>query len=206
MFGQNAYILRRTDQDRCIVVDPGFEIQQIVDYLEGNAYQLDAIFNTHGHIDHIAGNKPLKTLYPSSPLIIGARDAHKLSDPEANLSLGYGMEVISPVADITVEDGELIRFAELAFETRLTPGHSPGHVVWLFRDTEIPLVINGDVLFKESVGRTDFPDGSFKQLEKAIREQLYTLPDETLVLTGHGNSTTIGHEKQHNPFVQPVNA
>ena len=89
-------------------------------------------------------------------------------------------------------------------ETRNTPGHSPGHVVWVFYDTEVPVVINGDVLFEGSVGRTDFEDGDFDTLEKSIREQLYTLPDESIVLTGHGNATTIGQEKATNPFVNSI--
>ena len=204
MFGQNAYLLRISDQKHCVLVDPSFEVQPIFSYLDDNSYELDAILNTHGHIDHIVGNQPVKKRYPSVPLLIGEGDVHKLSDPEANLSAGYGIEVISPPADRTVVHGEIISYGGIDLETRNTPGHSPGHVVWVFYDTEVPVVINGDVLFEGSVGRTDFEDGDFDTLEKSIREQLYTLPDESIVLTGHGNATTIGQEKATNPFVNSI--
>ena len=200
-FGQNAYILRKTDHQSCLVVDPGFEVQGIMDYLDSGGYQLDAILNTHGHIDHIAGNRAVKGRYPAATLVIGEFDAHKLSDAKANLSASYGIDLVSPDADLRVSHGDKLKFAGLELETRLTPGHSPGHVVWVCWETLTPLVINGDVLFAGSIGRTDFPDGSFEELEKSIRTQLYTLPDETIVLTGHGDFTTVGQEKAGNPFV-----
>jgi len=202
MFGQNAYLLRKTDANTCVLVDPSFETAEIFDFLKTNSLHLAAILNTHGHIDHIVGNEPMKQCFPNVPLVIGELDAHKLADPVANLSSGYGIEVISPPADDTVSHLQVISYGGIKFETRLTPGHSPGHVVWIVDQTEVPVVINGDVLFDGSVGRTDFVDGSFKDLERSIREQLYTLPDDSIVLTGHGNLTTIGKEKATNPFVR----
>ena len=202
MFSQNAYLLRRTDAHACVLVDPSFEVGEILDFLKNNGLRLAAILNTHGHIDHIVGNEPMKKRFPDAPLVIGELDAHKLLDPVANLSSGYGIEVISPPADDTVSHMQVISYAGLDFETRLTPGHSPGHVVWIVNETEVPVVINGDVLFDGSIGRTDFNDGSFEDLETSIREQLYTLPDDSIVLTGHGDLTTIGKEKLTNPFVR----
>lgn len=204
MFSQNAYLLRRTDKQEAIVIDPSFDVQGIFSYLQINECDLAVILNTHGHIDHIVGNTPVKQRFGDAPLVIGELDAFKLQDPEANLSAGYGIEVVSPPADRTVSHGEVIEYGGISLETRLTPGHSPGHVVWVYHDTEVPVVINGDVLFEGSVGRTDFPDGNFEHLERSIREQLYTLPDDTIVLTGHGNMTTIGHEKATNPFVRAI--
>ena len=202
MFGQNAYILRKTNTNECVLIDPSFDVGEIFDFLEKYSLKLAAILNTHGHIDHIVGNDPLKKRFPDVPLVIGEFDAHKLVDPVANLSSGYGREVISPPADYTVSHMQVISYGGLDFETRLTPGHSPGHVVWIVDQTEVPVIINGDVLFDGSVGRTDFVDGSFEDLETSIREQLYTLPDDSIVLTGHGNLTTIGKEKATNPFVR----
>ena len=202
MFGQNAYLLRKTDTNACVLVDPSFDLDAILDFLKNNSFHLAAILNTHGHIDHIVGNERMKRHFPDAPLLIGELDAHKLVDPVANLSSGYGLEVISPPADDTVSHMEVISYAGVDFETRLTPGHSPGHVVWIVDETEVPVVINGDVLFDGSIGRTDFIDGSFEDLETSIREQLYTLPDDSIVLTGHGKLTTIGKEKATNPFVR----
>lgn len=202
MFGQNAYLLRMSTSDNCVLVDPSFEVEAIFEYLKDNELQLSVILNTHGHIDHIVGNAPIKERFPDVPLVIGELDAHKLLDPVANLSSGYGIEVISPAADRTVSHNQRINYGGLELETRLTPGHSPGHVIWIYHESVVPVVINGDVLFDGSIGRTDFPDGDFADLETAIREQLYTLPEDAIVLTGHGNLTTIGKEKTTNPFVR----
>ena len=201
MFGQNAFLIRKSSKRECVIVDPSFDVESLLGHVANLELTVSCILNTHGHIDHIVGNREVKDRYPYSPLIIGEDDAFKLLDPEANLSAGYGLKVISPAADKTVVHGEVLSYAGLAFETRLTPGHSPGHVVWVCRDAETPVVINGDVLFQGSVGRTDFSDGSFEDLEHSIRSQLYSLSDETIVLTGHGNPTTIGQEKKSNPFV-----
>jgi len=206
MFSQNAYILRRTDQTSCLVIDPSFEANSILEYLAEHSYDVSAILNTHGHIDHIIGNQTIKDRFPTAPLIIGELDAYKLTDAQANLSAGYGIELNSPEADKTVKHGEYLSFAGMTLETRLTPGHSAGHVVWVYEAAEVGVVVNGDVLFAGSVGRTDFPDGSFEALEHSIQEQLYTLPSDTVVLTGHGNMTTIGQEKDTNPFVRPLNS
>jgi glyoxylase-like metal-dependent hydrolase (beta-lactamase superfamily II) len=201
MFAENAFIVHLTDRNDCIVIDPSFDTESILQYLTKNNLTVSAILNTHGHTDHIVGNQAIKSHFPKAPLVIGAGDAPKLIDPQLNLSASYGLGIVSPPADQTVDHGEIIEFAGIRLETRNTPGHSCGHVVWIWHDTTPTVAINGDVLFAGSVGRTDFPDGSFEVLEQSIRKQLYTLPADTIVLTGHGNNTTIGKEKQNNPFV-----
>ena len=201
MFAENAFIIHLNGRNDCIVIDPSFDTQPILQYLTRNELTVSAILNTHGHTDHIVGNKDIKSQFPQAPLVIGAGDAPKLTDPQLNLSASYGLGIVSPPADQTVEHGEIIEFAGIRLETRNTPGHSSGHVVWIWHETTPVVAINGDVLFAGSIGRTDFPDGSFEILEESIRQQLYTLPDDTIVLTGHGNKTTIGQEKRMNPFV-----
>ncbi len=201
MFAENAFIVHLKDRNDCIVIDPSFDTETILQYLTKNDLTVSAILNTHGHTDHIVGNKAIKLQFPHAPLVIGAGDAPKLTDPQLNLSASYGLGIVSPPADQTVVHGEIIEFAGIRLETRNTPGHSCGHVVWIWHDTTPTVAINGDVLFAGSIGRTDFPDGSFEVLEQSIRQQLYTLPADTIVLTGHGNTTTIGQEKQSNPFV-----
>jgi glyoxylase-like metal-dependent hydrolase (beta-lactamase superfamily II) len=201
MFAENAFIIHLNGRTDCIVIDPSFDTLPILQYLTQNELTVSAILNTHGHTDHIVGNKDIKSQFPEAPLVIGAGDAPKLTDPQLNLSASYGLGIVSPPADQTVEHGEIIEFAGIRLETRNTPGHSSGHVVWIWHETTPVVAINGDVLFAGSIGRTDFPDGSFEILEESIRQQLYTLPDDTIVLTGHGNKTTIGQEKRMNPFV-----
>lgn len=201
MFGQNAYITYLEGRDDCLVVDPGFEVDQLVAYLTDQRLTLAAILNTHGHADHIAGNETLKRCWPNAPLVIGAGDADKLTDPVKNLSRPFGLDVLSPPADVLLRDGDRYSAAGFDLEVYECPGHSVGHIVFLWKGESPWVVFGGDVLFRGSIGRTDFPDGSFEQLATAIRAKLYSLPDDTIVLPGHGEPTTTGHEKRTNPFV-----
>ena len=109
--------------------------------------------------------------------------------------------MVSPPADRTVREGDVLELAGMKLEVWETPGHSAGHVVFVAREAQPVRVFGGDVLFAGSIGRTDFPDGSWDQLRKSIHEKLFTLPDETVVYSGHGPATTIGEEKRTNPFV-----
>jgi glyoxylase-like metal-dependent hydrolase (beta-lactamase superfamily II) len=133
--------------------------------------------------------------------VIGVGDASKLTDPRGNLSAAFGASLISPKADRTVDEPDQFEAAGLKFDVLAAPGHSIGHVVFLCRQVEPWYLFGGDVLFRGSVGRTDFPDGDFDALRAAIHDKLFTLPDNTIVLPGHGPATTIGREKQSNPFV-----
>jgi glyoxylase-like metal-dependent hydrolase (beta-lactamase superfamily II) len=200
-FAENSYVVWADGQPEALVIDPGFEPDAIADVLEANRLTLAAIVCTHGHVDHIAGNAELKRRYPDAPLLIGRGDAAMLTDPALNLSGNWGFSIVSPPADRMLDDGERITVAGIHMEVREIPGHSPGHVVFVLHGEDPPVVLGGDVLFAGSVGRTDFPGGSFAVLKAGIHAKLFTLPDGTKVFPGHGPPTTVGEEKRSNPFV-----
>lgn len=200
-FMENTYVASLSGRSDCLVIDPGLEPERIVAYLRDKRLVPGAILNTHGHADHIGGNALLKETWPDCPLLIGRGDQPKLTDAELNLSAGYGMPVISPDADQLLDEGESFSAAGFELEVLEIPGHSCGHVVFVWQGQEPWLVFGGDVLFQGSIGRTDFPDGSFEQLEAGIHSKLFSMPTDTIVLPGHGEPTTIGQERDFNPFV-----
>jgi glyoxylase-like metal-dependent hydrolase (beta-lactamase superfamily II) len=201
LFAENTYVVHLPGQSDCLVVDPGLNPERILEVLDEKGLAVAAILITHGHADHIAGNAALKQGFPLAPLIIGRGDAAKLVDPELNLSAPFGFAVTSPPADRLVEEGETVDFAGIPLQVYDTPGHSSGHVAFVHRGGSPWVVFGGDVLFQGSVGRSDIPEGSFAQLRASIQEKLFVLPDDTIVLPGHGEPTTIGRERQFNPFV-----
>jgi len=202
MFGENAFIVHLDGRDDCVVVDPGFDAEKIIDRIEQKGLTLAAILNTHGHADHIAGNEGLKQRWPDCPLVIGEAEASKLTNPAENLSTMFAMQLVSPSADRTVQEGDTFAAAGFEFHVLETPGHSIGHVVYLCKGGSPWIVFDGDMLFHGGVGRSDFPDGDTQQLINSIRKKLYSLPDDTIVWPGHGEATTIGAEKRYNPFVR----
>ena len=174
-FAENTYIVRRSGSREAIVIDPGFEPNRILEYLAEHDLKVAAILNTHGHVDHIAGNAAMKDRFPDVPLVIGVGDAPMLSDPWLNMSAQFGTPVTSPPADRTVSDGESYEAAELPVDVFEIPGHSPGHVVFVLRSKPV-IVFGGDVLFAGSIGRTDLPNGDLQLLLSGIRAKLWPLP------------------------------
>jgi glyoxylase-like metal-dependent hydrolase (beta-lactamase superfamily II) len=199
-FEENTYVIWRSGSRDCLVIDPGLQPELIVDCLREEGLTIRAILNTHGHADHIGGNAALKAMAPDAPLIIGVGDAIMLTDADANLSAGFGLPITSPPADRTVREGETIELAGLKLNVLDIPGHSPGHVVFV-QEGSPTQVFGGDVLFRGSIGRYDFPGSNGALLLQGIRRKLFTLPDDTVVYPGHGPVTTVGHEKKTNPFL-----
>jgi hydroxyacylglutathione hydrolase len=200
-FAENTYVVWLSGHFDVLVIDPGLEPELILDFLRDEQKTVAAILCTHGHGDHIGGNAALKQAYPEAPLLIGVNDEPMLSDPWLNLSAPFGMSVTSPPADRLLREGDVVEAAEIRLDVLDIPGHSPGHIVFLFRASPL-IVFGGDVLFRDGVGRTDFPGGDADQLVGGIRTKLYTLPDDTVIYPGHGPVTTVGHEKRFNPFVR----
>jgi glyoxylase-like metal-dependent hydrolase (beta-lactamase superfamily II) len=199
-FAENTYVVWLPGRRDALVIDPGLEPELILDCLRDEQLTAAALLNTHGHGDHIGGNAALKEAFPAAPLIIGVNDEPLLTDAMANLSAPFGMEVLSPPADRLVREGDAIEAAGIRLEVLDVPGHSPGHVIYLYRAAP-HVVFGGDVLFLGSVGRTDFPGSDGPRLFEGIRTKLFALPADTVVYPGHGPVTTVGHEKRTNPFV-----
>jgi hydroxyacylglutathione hydrolase len=204
-FQENTYVVWLPERNEALVIDPGLEPDLILDCLRENQLRPVAILNTHGHGDHIGGNAALKEAFPNARLIIGINEARLLADPDANLSAPFGAPVISPPADQLIKEGDVLELAGIRLEVLDIPGHSPGHVVFVFRNTPC-LVFGGDVLFRGSIGRYDFPGSNGPLLIEGIRTKLFQLSPDTVVYPGHGPVTTIGQEKRSNPFVGEVRA
>jgi glyoxylase-like metal-dependent hydrolase (beta-lactamase superfamily II) len=200
-FEENTYIAHLEGRNDCLVIDPGLEPELILEHLDEKGLRPAAILITHGHSDHIAGNGALKRRFADCPIVVSRGDAPKLTDPMLNLSGAFGARLVSPPGDVLVGEGDVYSAAGFDLEVREIPGHSIGHVVFIWRAGKPIVVFGGDVLFAGSIGRTDFPDGSFEQLAGNIHAKLFTLPDDTQVLPGHGPVTTVGREKRTNPFV-----
>ncbi len=196
-FAMNTIIVWCDETREAIWFDPGAEANMILDWIESNNLTVTRIVNTHGHVDHIAENAIAKAAL-NVPLCIHPLDRPKLANSELNLSIFTGEEVVSPDADELLQEGDSLSCGKIDFKLFHVPGHSPGSLVFYYEG----VLIAGDTLFNESVGRTDFPDSSQQQLYNAIRSKIYSLPDNTIVYPGHGEPTTVGHEKLYNPFVR----
>ncbi|MCR5701366.1 MAG: MBL fold metallo-hydrolase [Lachnospiraceae bacterium] len=193
--GVNCYILVNHDTDECIVFDPGDELGTLTEIFSDPAFNLKAIFLTHGHFDHIGAVNGLKEKFGVPVYASRIEDEKILSNPSINLSSMFGFPV-TVHADELLEDGQELEIIGAKIKCILTPGHTSGGMC--FYIPEMESLIAGDTLFCESVGRTDFPTGSGAEIERSIREKLYVLPDNTKVFPGHMDTTTIEWEKKHN--------
>ena len=182
----NCYIVGSERSGRGLVIDPGAEAGRIVGAVEATGLGIQLIVATHGHIDHVGAVEPVRRA-------LGAPFA---MHPLENRSGGPYSRV--PPPDVPLRGGEVIDLGDLAFEVRHLPGHSPGGIV-LVGDG---VVFSGDTLFELGIGRTDFPGGSYEELMEGIFTHLLSLPDDTVVYSGHGPETTIGAERRMNPFVR----
>jgi len=199
----SCYIVSFPPSKDTLIIDPGGDAEQIIEYLGDKALQLIYIINTHGHIDHIGANTELKEAYSASQICIHPADASMLTNAPQNLSFELGFNYISPPADRLIKEGDIINLDTHKFVVHHLPGHTPGGICLFYESgvkTEPLVVFSGDTLFCGGIGRTDFPGGSHQQLIKGIKQKILSLPDDVIVYPGHGPPTTVGQEKQMNPF------
>ena len=200
-FQENTYVL--SDESRqCIVVDPGCytteEKHTLRTFIESSGLTPVKLINTHAHIDHILGNHYIADRYGISLEMHEADTAILRAAPVYGQMWGVRPDP-SPEPSVLLKEGDTITFGNQSLKVLFTPGHSPGSVCLYSETTHV--LVAGDVLFYESIGRTDLPGGDYETLLDSIRTKLFVLPGEVKVFPGHGPSTTIGHEKQNNPFL-----
>jgi len=191
----NCYILGCERTKEAAVIDPGADVNQILGTLAKDELRLVSIINTHGHFDHTGANKPLKEA-TEAELLIHAADAPMIAH-QGSGAAAWGMNIEnSPPPDRYLEEGDSITFGDITLTVLHTPGHSPGGIS-LVTDK---MVFVGDTLFAGSIGRTDLPGGDYEGLLEGVRTKIFTLGDDVVVYPGHGPQTTVGQEKQYNPF------
>lgn len=201
-FQENTYLV--SHEGRAFVVDPGFfnasELTAFNQVIQRDGLRLEAIVLTHAHLDHVFGVERVRDYYGELPVYLHNEDAYFWENYMLSAArFGFDVKPFD-FQPVWIEEGP-IECAGMKFEAMHTPGHAPGHLAYFHKESG--QLISGDALFRESVGRTDLYKGDAAVLASSIRTRLYTLPEATIVYPGHGESTTIGHEKQNNPFVRP---
>ena len=197
-FGQNGFVISCVGSGAAILVDPGATVGEMLAAVAAARLTVEAIVLTHAHIDHVEG-VPAAREATSAPIWLHRAD-EELYQAAPLQAQWFGVQVGTlPPVDRYLEDGDRIGFGECALEVRFTPGHAPGHVTLV--GDGVALV--GDCVFNGSIGRTDLPGGDLSTLMRSIRERILTLPDETVLYSGHGPETTVGHERASNPFLVP---
>ena len=193
----NCYFVYREGSSKVIFIDPADYGDQIFQAMKNNGFEVAAILLTHGHFDHIWGCSRLRQL-TSAPVYAYEGEEEVLLSSDLNVSAGAG-RACTVKANILLKDGEEVTIEGMTFKLIATPGHTQGSCCYYFE--EVNMLISGDTLFEESVGRTDLPTGSMSTLVRSVKDKLFELPDDVVVYPGHGDSTTIGHEKKYNPFI-----
>jgi len=193
----NCYIIGCPEHKVCAVIDPGDSSKRILGAAESNGWDIKLIINTHAHADHTGANGRIKEA-SGAPILIHKADAEMLTHPAMTDMAAYLGVGASPDADRLVEDGDEIELCDhMKFRVLHTPGHSPGGICLLAENK----LISGDTLFRMSIGRSDLHGGDMTALINSIRMKIFTLPDDVEIYPGHGDPTTVGFEKGHNPFL-----
>jgi hydroxyacylglutathione hydrolase len=194
-FASNCYLVACSETKEAFIIDPGADGKRIISRVRELGLKVKYIVNTHGHIDHVGSNSEVKEAF-GVPLLIHEKDAHMLLSPQASFAFFMGQNKFVP-ADQTLKEGEILSAGNLRARVIETPGHTSGGISLDINGA----LFTGDTLFAGSIGRTDLPGGSYRQLIKSIKERILPYPDETNVFPGHGPPTTVGVERKYNPFL-----
>jgi len=197
-FAQNCTLLWDEDTKVGAVCDPGGDIDKILALIKQQGLTIEKILITHGHVDHCGGAQALKDKL-GVPIEGPQREDQFWIDRVADSAANYGLTGGPYVPDRWLEDGDTVSFGTTTLEVLHCPGHTPGHVVFFDRDSGLALV--GDVIFQNSIGRTDFPRGDHGTLLSSIKDKLFPLGDDVTFIPGHGPTSTFGEERAHNPFL-----
>jgi hydroxyacylglutathione hydrolase len=195
-FFVNCYIVGDPESKKGFIIDPGWDSEKIISHVNQHGLTIDTIVITHGHADHIVALDEIRRRYKAA-VMIGERDALMLIDPKANLSSSLGEQFRTGRADRLLREGDIVSAGRFQFKVLETPGHTIGSISLY----GYGVVFTGDALFLGSIGRTDFPGSSHETLLESIYKKLLVLPEDTIVYSGHGPDTTIGQERDFNPFL-----
>jgi hydroxyacylglutathione hydrolase len=194
----NCYLVGDEDTYEAAIIDPAWDGRSIVAAADNDGWEITHILLTHSHFDHVAGLADLKQA-TSAPIYIHPDAIDMLRETTMSAAF-FGLRVPAPPApDETLAEGQIITVGSLALNVLYTPGHAPGHVSFHLPDYRV--IFDGDVLFQRGIGRTDLPGGDYETLLRTIKDKLMVLPDETRVFSGHGAATTIGEERNNNPWL-----
>ncbi|HEU5228135.1 MAG TPA: MBL fold metallo-hydrolase [Ktedonobacteraceae bacterium] len=197
MFQENCYLYACPQTREAVIIDPGDEPERILQTIQELKLVPKYIINTHGHIDHICAIDAVSDVYPV-PLAIHPADVPMYTDERTASMFGRQAPLVKRKPDILLQEGDRITFGTLTLEVLHTPGHTPGGICLISRPY---CVFSGDTLFQRGIGRTDLPGGNYAEIIASIRNKLYTLEEDLVVFSGHGEPTTIAEEKAENPFV-----
>lgn len=202
--GENGYLIYDEDSKDCLIIDPGFSFSNFVDEIQKLGLNAPlAILLTHGHADHIGGVPGLVKEFPDVKIVIGSKDAEKMSHAEKNYSAMFGFALTVPAPTQTLSAArEDLAFGPFQLTAYATPGHAAGHYVYVFEAPTPAWVFCGDLIFDGDVGRTDFYDGDWDALRTSIQDIIYTFPDDWILYSGHGDPTTVGRQARVNANVR----
>jgi glyoxylase-like metal-dependent hydrolase (beta-lactamase superfamily II) len=201
-FVQNTYLAWKPGTKNAVAIDAGAGVDQLIETLNREGLQLEAILLTHAHLDHIDGAATLKRHAPHAPIYLH-EDDQLFYDNAAVQAAQFGVRVEKlPPVDKRYDLQQPLKLAGITFELSHVPGHAPGHISFHVPESELAFV--GDVVFQNSIGRTDLPGGDYQTLMRSIRDHVMTLPDDTVLYSGHGPETTVKRERTLNPFIAPL--
>ena len=196
----NSYLIADPESKEAAVIDPAWDGHIILAEAQKQDWRIAHLWYTHAHFDHIGGAAEVANGCNPLPVVALNKEDYPLWRMKGGAPLfGIPLDDPGPEPGVELNHGQILKLGDYQFEVRHAPGHTPGHVIFYCENAKV--LFSGDVIFKNSIGRTDLPGGSYETLMQSIQEQVLTLPDDVRILSGHMDETSVGHEKHHNPFI-----